>query len=164
MENKYLFKKAALKVLGLLCIVGLCTGCILFAWDREYDIVYDGVIFNSTEYELLVIQGTDTANYHHLDSFYLEPYSNVVFTNEGFYNDDKNIESEFFKFGGYRPPIEQTRVYRNDSLMANWIGPPKYLDNTIHDFYNINCWEQTFDNESNHGEFIFEILSSDLME
>ena len=139
----------------------MLTECDLFAWDKMPDFEFGGVILNSSDFELLVIQGTDTANYHQLDSFYLKPKSSIIFRTEGFYDNDKNIQDEFFKFGGYRPPIEQTRVFREDRLVANWIGPPRYMNDSIQDFYNINCWKQTFDEETNKGEYTFTISLTD---
>ena len=34
------------------------------------------------------------------------------------------------------------KVYRHDSLLVNWEGPPREMGTEIHHFYNYNSWER----------------------
>ncbi|MFO7867822.1 MAG: hypothetical protein R6U95_00810 [Bacteroidales bacterium] len=135
----------------------LLTTCLSKNYEYRYAIAFK----NNTSDTLLLLLGTDTANYELMDSFLIKPYD-MNFFHEGHtvgVSKDENVKRLIFS-GGYRPFEEQARVYRNDSLKVTWNGPAQEMPDSIHHFYNYNSWEHWLIDEY-EGIVQFTIYESD---
>jgi hypothetical protein len=134
---------------------------LLSCLSKNYDYYYKISFKNNTSDTLLLLLGTDTGSYVHLDSFIIEPHSNFINPDYGQEGIDKNENINKIIFnGGYRPFEEQARVFRNDSLKVTWNGPAQEMPDSIHHFYNYNSWEHWLIDEY-EGIVQFTIYESD---
>jgi len=130
------------KKIGLIIIVILSFGlnsCIFeYFEDEPADYIYTIYFKNATNDTLTLILGNDSLDYGE-DKFVLNPLDSVP-PHHGF-GVDKGDDVITKLFSGYRPLQDQARIYKEDSLIVNWYGPPREMPDSVHHFFNYNSWD-----------------------
>jgi len=148
-------------IYGLLLIIITLTSCDLFSWDEISDCYYNVYIENQTSDTLKIYGGTDTASYTK-DSFYVNPYEKVDYYDGFSLNKGEDPIRNGFFHETTRSKSEQIRIYINNKLVINWIGPPREMGDTIHHFFNYNSWVSQLNKNGKDGIIQFTIYESDL--
>lgn len=157
----------------------LITACIIPFGKEPYDGRYDLKIQNETSDTLLLVFGTDDyqANLAALQEGIeiADQYRSVLnplpdslsffFEKGGAANiyDGEDPIFEFFETNT-RKYTEQIRIYRRDTLVANWIGPGEDKGERVRHYFNYHSWEMTKEHTDTdeQGEIKFTILPSDV--
>ena len=129
------------KAIGLIFVVILSFGlnsCIFeYFEDEPADYIYAIYYKNATNDTLTLILGNDSLDYGERE-FVLNPLDSVPYFGFGV---DKGDDVITKLFSGYRPLQDQARIYKEDSLIVNWYGPPREMPDSVHHFFNYNSWD-----------------------
>lgn len=152
-------KTRRIKVIIYLLLILSCFGCDLFAWDRT-DMFYYVTIKNNTQDTINIDIGNGGMYTYHINNFL--PDSSYVCKSTGLRFDHEK-ESDVIKkvfTDADRQWLSGFKVYRHDSLLVNWEGPPREMGTEIHHFYNYNSWER-YRTSKYEGVVLFTIKDSD---
>ncbi|HOF15935.1 MAG TPA: hypothetical protein PLF32_01355 [Bacteroidales bacterium] len=147
-----------LKIIIYLLLILSCFGCDLFAWDRT-DMIYYVTIKNDTQ-DTINIEIGDGGMYTYYATFM--PDSSEVFNSKEIrYDKEKKIDIKKVFADADRQWLSGFKVYRHDSLLVNWEGPPREMGTEIHHFYNYSSWK-CYETSKWEGVVLFTIKDSDL--
>lgn len=106
--------------------------------ERPSDYRFEAFFKNSTSDTLNLILGNDSL-YYGVREFVLYPSESIPI---GGCEVDKG-ESVVKKClpNGRSALSDQARIYKDDSLMVNWLGPHREMADSIHHFFNYNSWD-----------------------
>jgi hypothetical protein len=145
------------RVLLSITILSIFSGCAWLLDRLEYDHIYDVYIKNDSPYKLELLYGSDE-----IGSFFINPYDSSDFYGSfGVEEEEDPIRDRFFD-GGNRGNSERVQVLINDSVVVDWIGPPREMDLDIHHFFNYNSWEVLLEEGAREGLLRFTISPADL--
>jgi len=102
--------------------------------DYNYRIYYK----NSTNDTLILLLGSDSAAYE-TETFRLYPSDSVKHNGIPINKGEDVIKDGLFS--GYYLLEDQARIYKDDSLIVNWLAPPREMADSIHHFFNFNSWD-----------------------
>ena len=155
-------KKVSVKLLLFLLLLLSCSGCYLFAWDRT-DFMYYVTIQNNTQDTINVVIGDGGKYSRHLDNLLPDSSRYIKSIGVRYDRDKKNVDviRDELLTDGDRQWLSGFKVYRHDSLLVDWQGPPREMGANIHHFYNYSSWE-CYDTSKFEGLVLFKINDSDL--
>ena len=129
------------KKIGLIIVVILSFGlnsCIFeYFEDEPADYIYTIYFKNATADTLNIILGNDSLDYGERE-FVLNPLDSVPYYGIGL---DKGDDVNERLFSGRKTLMDQARIYRNDSLIVSWYGPPREMPDSEHHFFNYHSWD-----------------------
>lgn len=124
----------------LLFFIGLISNSCIFEHFEDPPEKYNYRIYykNSTNDTLTLLLGRDSAAYE-TEVFRLYPLDSMMHNGIPINKGEDVIKDGLFS--GYYLLEDQARIYKNDSLMVNWLGPPRAMADSIHHFFNYNSWD-----------------------
>jgi len=145
----------------LIVLMLMLTGCPPAAFDYSYQVFYR----NETSDTILLIFGKDNANYN-VDSLLITPMQDTCIEGLiGVYEDEDPLAQLLNQ--SWWQIMDQVRVYRHDSLKVTWVGPGRYMPDSIHHFYNYNSWDSWLLDKTNkygaNGIVMFTITEEDFV-
>jgi hypothetical protein len=164
MKYSKLFTIKIRKIILYLFLIISCSGCYLFSYDRT-DFMYYVTIKNNTQDTINVVIGDGGKYTYSKDNFLPDSSWYIRSTGVSFDCDIKNeyvIREKLFKDAD-RQWLAGFKVYRHDSLLVNWQGPPREMGANINHFYIYSSWE-CYDTSKFEGVVLFKINDSDLKE
>ena len=148
------------KIFLQLLLISLITNSCIFEHfedppdDYNYRIYYK----NATNDTLILLLGSDSAAYE-TETFKLYPLDSVRHNGIPINKGEDVIKDGLFS--GYYLLEDQARVYKEDSLVVNWYGPPREMHDSIHHFFNYNSWDHWLINR-HKGRVRFTIYEEDV--
>jgi hypothetical protein len=144
-------------ILYLLALMFLLPGCDLFRWDDGGDYKYISYIKNESNDSLRIYIHKSTSIYN-IDS-------TIAHNSKISYNGGREVDkrddvlTERLFYDSFDNSYDVS-VYLEDSLVVKWSGPPSYMGDSIHHFYNYDSWNVEL--IGNVYELEFVIYESDL--
>ena len=136
--NTLIGRKKAIYFIYIVIVGCGLNSCLLeFLNDEPADYIYAIYFKNATDDTLTLILGNDSLDYGERE-FVLSPLDSLPYYGIGLDQGDDVIER---LFSGRRTLMDQARIYKNDSLVVNWYGPPCEMHDSIHHFFNYNSWD-----------------------
>lgn len=130
------------------------NACEFFKVDDLGDYSFSSFIFNSSNDTLFIVLLNDN-DIVRLDTFII-PGSNIPFVGHRKVNKEDDVLTEHLFHDSYNDS-HKIRLYRDESLVVEWLGPAEYMGDTINHFYNYDSWNVELINDEYILEFtIFE--------
>ena len=152
-------KKARNFIFIVLVGFGLHSCALEFLNDEPPDYLYAIYFKNATDDTLTLILGNHSLDYGQ-DELVLNAFDSIPYYEYSF-GIDKGDEVMTKIFSAYRPLQDQARIYKKDSLVVNWYGPPREMHDSIHHFFNYNSWDHWLINR-HKGRVRFTIYEEDV--
>jgi hypothetical protein len=132
-------RKKHINIVIILIIISSLNCCIFeYFEDKPDDYLYTVYFKNSSHDTIDIVLGNDSLNYA-VDEFVLNPFDSVPYYSYGVNKGENVIKDKLFS--DVRSMLDQARVYKSDSLVVNWYGPPREMADSIHHFFNYNSWD-----------------------
>ncbi|MDY0015210.1 MAG: hypothetical protein RBS13_03295 [Bacteroidales bacterium] len=150
------------KIILYLFLIISCSGCYLFSWDRTV-FIYHVTIKNNTQDTINVVIGDGGKYSHRIDNFLPDSSWTIrpIELSSNHEKENADVIREKLFTGGDSQWLLGFKVYKGDSLIIQWDGPPCEMGTSTHHFYNYSSWE-CYDTSKFEGLVLFKINDSDL--